>query len=284
MVDALNLAKRLRVRSTAYVAGEPVPYFWPMRTFIHHNPLYGLEHLPFEQAVRRGAELFHARMFLPRSNYQHWQREGKVQAQTLAQEIERRAQQLPSVTGIDWPQWLHAMMQAEHDRDFVVPGALSADVHAALHAQTAPQQTVDVATLLPALKQRLHAHTLPEAVDALWGTRLADELDELVIKSCLDFFDEDQSSWRMPGRERGLFAAWSEVTRRNARMFLRGLNVRRILDRVEDAESAVVHVMEQMGVDTEDWSAYFTRELTRLHGWTGFVRWRASAKHYYWAQ
>ena len=284
MVDALNLAKRLRVRSTAYVAGEPVPYFWPMRTFIHHNPLYGLEHLPFEQAVRRGAELFHARMFLPRSNYQHWQREGKVQAQTLAQEIERRAQQLPSVTGIDWPQWLHAMMQAEHDRDFVVPGALSADVYAALHAQTPTPQPVDVATLLPALKQRLHAHTLPEAVDALWGTRLADELDELVIKSCLDFFDEDQSSWRMPGRERGLFAAWSEVTRRNARMFLRGLNVRRILDRVEDAESAVVHVMEQMGVDTEDWSAYFTRELTRLHGWTGFVRWRASAKHYYWAQ
>ncbi|ABE64920.1 conserved hypothetical protein (plasmid) [Nitrobacter hamburgensis X14] len=284
MVDALNLGRRLRVRSTAYVAGEPVPFFWPMRTFIHHNPLYGLEHMPFEQAVRRGAELFHARMFLPRSDYQRWQREGKVRQDTLAEEIARRAQALPAVPGIDWPRWLQALMQSAHDRDVVVPGVRAPDVHAALHGQPPSAQAVDVAVLLPALEQRLHGLTLPEAVDALWGTRLADELDELVIKSYLDFFDEDQSSWRMPGRERGLFAAWSEIARRNARMFLRGLHVRRTLGRVQDPESAVVHVMEEMGIDPDAWSAYFTRELTRLHGWTGFVRWRSSAKHYYWAQ
>src|SRR5690606_9493669 len=114
MVDALNLGRRLRVRSTAYVAGEPVPFFWPMRTFIHHNPLYGLEDMPFEQAVRRGAELFHARMFLPRSDYQRWQREGKVRPETLDEEIGRRSQDLPPVPGVDWPRWLHALMQTPH--------------------------------------------------------------------------------------------------------------------------------------------------------------------------
>jgi uncharacterized protein YbcC (UPF0753/DUF2309 family) len=175
-------------------------------------------------------------------------------------------------------------MQAEHDRDAVMPGVRPQDTFAALHRKPQPAQAVDVAALLPDLEQRLHACTLPEAVDALWGTRLADELDELVIKSYLDFFDEDQSSWRMPGRERGLFAAWSEIARRNARMFLRGLHVRRILDRVQDSESAVVYVMEEMGIGADDWPAYFTRVLTRLYGWTGFVRWRSSAKHYYWAQ
>ena len=284
MVDALNLGRRLRVRSTAYVAGEPVPFFWPMRNFIHHNPLYGLEDMPFEQAVRRGAELFHARMFLPRGNYQHWQREGKVRQDTLTEEIARRSQALPAVPGIDWPRWLQALMQARHGRDGVVPGVRAQDVFAALHGKPPSARAVDVAAQRPDLEQRLRGLTLPEAVDALWGTRLADELDELVIKSYLDFFDEDQSSWRMPGRERGLFAAWSEIARRNARLFLRGLHVRRILDRVQDSESAVVHVMEEMGIEADAWSAYFTRELTRLHGWTGFVRWRSSAKHYYWAQ
>lgn len=284
MVDALNLGRRLRVRSTAYVAGEPVPFFWPMRTFIHHNPLYGLEDMPFEQAVRRGAELFHARMFLPRSDYQRWQREGKVRPETLKEEIGRRSQDLPPVPGVDWPRWLHALMQTPHDRDAVVRGVRAKDVHAALHGHPPSAQAVDVAALLPELEQRLHARTLPEAVDALWGTGLADELDELVIKNCLDFFDEDQSAWRMPGRERGLFSAWSEVTRRNARMVLRRLHVRHILDHVQDAESAVVYVMEEMGIGAEAWPTYFTRVLTRLHGWTGFVRWRASAKHYYWAQ
>jgi uncharacterized protein len=27
---------------------------------------------------------------------------------------------------------------------------------------------------------------------------------------------------------------------------------------------------------------YFTLELSKLHGWAGFVRWRAQAKGYYW--
>ncbi|OPH81273.1 putative inorganic carbon transporter subunit DabA, partial [Nitrobacter vulgaris] len=240
--------------------------------------------MPFEQAVRRGAELFHARMFLPRSNYQQWQREGKVRQDTLTEEIVRRSQELPSVPGIDWSRWLQALMQLPHDRDVVVRGVRAKDVHAAMHGRLSSAEAVDVAALLPDLEQRLHARTLPEAVDAMWGTSLADELDELVIKNCLDFFDEDQSAWRMPGRERGLFVAWSELTRRNARMFLRGLHMPRILDLVQDAESAVVYVMEEMGISADAWPIYFTRVLTRLHGWTGFVRWRASAKHYYWAQ
>lgn len=284
MVDTLNLGRRLRVRSTAYVAGEPVPFFWPMRTFIHHNPLYGLEHMPFEQAVRRAKGLFHARMFLPRSNYQNWQREGKISQVAIDQELSRRSQSLPIVPGIDWPRWLQAVMQSGSDQNPIDPHALPADVHAVLRAAPLPDGDGDSAAWLDQLRQHLRGHTMPEAVDALWGTQIADELDELVIKSCLDFFDEDQSSWRMPGRERGLFAAWSDIARRNARMFLRGLNVRRILDAVQDAESAVVHVMRELDVDPDDWSGYFTRELTRLHGWTGFIRWRSSAKHYYWAQ
>jgi len=284
MVDALNLGKRLRVRGTAYVAAEPVPYFWPLRTFISRNPLLGLEHLPFEQAVQKARELFHARTFLPRSHYQRWQEEGKVHAAELGRELQRRAAALPAVAGIDWPRWLQAVMQLPHDRDVIVPGAQADDVAALLHGQPLPPAAHDLTAELPALRQRLAQRTLPEAVDALWGTRIAEDLDELVIKSCLDFFDEDQSSWRMPGRERGLFAAWSDIARRNVRLLLRGLHVPRILDAVQDAESAVVHVMGALGIDPEDWPAYFTRELTRLYGWTGFVRWRASAKHYYWAQ
>ena len=40
------LGMSLKIRSMIHMAAEPIPFFWPMRTFIHHNPLHGLEHLP----------------------------------------------------------------------------------------------------------------------------------------------------------------------------------------------------------------------------------------------
>ena len=75
---SLPLGKKLKIRSMIYVAGEPIPYFWPMRSFIHHNPLHALEHLPFDDAVKEGQRLFHGRGYLPRSTYQEYLAQGKV--------------------------------------------------------------------------------------------------------------------------------------------------------------------------------------------------------------
>jgi len=42
--------------------------------------------------------------------------------------------------------------------------------------------------------------------------------------------------------------------------------------------------MTELAIPEDSWIDYFTYELTRLHGWTGFIRWRSSAKNYYWSQ
>ncbi|HEY5733627.1 MAG TPA: DUF2309 domain-containing protein, partial [Gammaproteobacteria bacterium] len=123
-----------------------------------------------------------------------------------------------------------------------------------------------------------------EVVDTLFGTDIANELDELVIKSCLDFFDEGQSVWEMPGREQGFFTAWRDVAKRNLRFFLRGFHISRILEMADTPEGIIAYVMQQLGIPEDQWMDYFTRELSRLHGWVGFIRWRTSAKHYYWAE
>ncbi len=48
----------IELRSRIRLALDLIPSVWPLRTFIHHNPLHGLENLPFEDAVAQGSALF----------------------------------------------------------------------------------------------------------------------------------------------------------------------------------------------------------------------------------
>ena len=83
-----SLGKRLKIRSMVNVAGEVLPFFWPMRNFIHHNPLHGLEHLPFEQAVAEATGLFHARGYLRRVDYQRLMARGSIDVEELQSQVE----------------------------------------------------------------------------------------------------------------------------------------------------------------------------------------------------
>jgi uncharacterized protein YbcC (UPF0753/DUF2309 family) len=279
--------QNLRIRAMVYVAGEPVPFFWPMRSFIHHNPLHGLEHLPFEAAMERGTALFHARGFLPRAVYQGYLADGKIDPEALAAQVRAFASDRATIPGIDLDQWLLTLMQRCPD-PVAQTEALTraADVHAAL---TATGSAVDVnddpASALAYLHQRLLGERpVYEAVDALHGTEIGDALDDLVIRACLDFFDEGQSVWVMPDRELGLFKAWSRVAGRDAQALLG--KIASAMGMARDTlmpEMVIDHIMRALEVPEANWIGYFTREIARLHGWSGFIRWRASAARYHWA-
>ena len=281
-----TLGRHLRIRAMVHVAGEPIPFFWPMRTFIHHNPLYGLEHLPFPEAVREGERLFHARGYLRRQLYQRYLAQGKVDVAALGQQVEHFCAGEPTPAGIDLKRLLMALL-TELPTPVTTDTTLAdaGDVCAALAGTPLPPHAVDTAALAAQVKAKLSpACPVYIGVDELFGTEIGTTLDELVIKSCLDFFDEDQSVWQMPGREHGLFQAWSALARRNLRLFIRGLHIQRILAQDETPEGIVGYVMSELRVPESAWVEYFTRSLSRLHGWAGFIRWRAGAKHYHWRQ
>lgn len=284
---SISLGLRLKIRSIIHVAAEPIPFFWPMRTFIHHNPLHGLEHMPFEEALKLGGELFHGRTFLQRPIYQGYITAGKIDSQALDKGIAEFLGDVESIGGIDLARWLR-MLMTRRERRMSVNCSLAASqqVHACLHRGSVEQ---DSDQTLKRLRTRMHqellgSHPVYEAVDSLYGTEIGTELDELVIKICLDFFDEGQSVWDMPDREQGLFAAWRDQARRNVPFFLRGLHISSILDAHEQPEGVIAHVLETLGVPQVQWIDYLTREMTRLHGWAGFIRWRSSTNNYYWEQ
>ncbi len=270
-----------------YVAGEQIPYFWPMRTFIHHNPLHGLEDLPFEQALQEGRRLFRGRVFLRRPIYQGYIEQGKVDGDHLAAQVSTYVTERESIPGIDLKQWLMTLLtQFENKVVFRRSIASVADIQALVKGQPLPADNEFTSnTLVQYLRHELLGdRPVYDAVDALYGTEIATELDELVIKSCLDFFDEGQSVWSMPGRKRGFFLAWREVANRNIRLYLRGMHIQEILAVDDTPEGVIAHVMNTLGIPEERWVHYFTRELAQLHGWTGFIRWRWNAKNYHWSK
>ena len=283
---SLSVGQRLSIRSMIYVASEAIPFFYPMRTFIHHNPLHSLENLPFEQAVQEGKRLFHGRVFLRRPVYQHYLEQGKVDSQDLTAQVAAYVSSREPLPGVDLQQWLQALL-TQTERKVVVRRTIASteDVQCVLNNQGLQEEIFTTDRLVPYLRHELlEDRPVYDAVDALYGTEIGTELDELVIKSCLDFFDEGQSVWSMPGRRRGFFQSWRKVANRNIRLYLRGMHIQDILAVDDTPEGVITHVMKTLGIPEERWVHYFTRELAELHGWAGFIRWRWNAKNYYWSK
>ena len=193
---SVALGQQLKIRSMIYVAAEPVPYFWPMRAFIHHNPLHGLEHMPFDRAVEMGADLFHGRAYLPRAGYQRFLRQGKVDRRRLAQEIDGFLAGRDAIPGVDMNALLMALL-TDLEEPVMLPASLVSDddIRAHLHGGNVdhrfePPQDRMAQHLRDEL---LGSRPVYEAIDSLYGTDIGTSLDELVVKGCLDFFDEGQS-------------------------------------------------------------------------------------------
>ena len=281
---SIELGLKLKIRAMAYTAAEPIPFFWPMRSFIHHNPLHGLERLPFDQAAEKGRQLFHGRTFLPRALYQDYLDQGKVDADALRHRLAAFIDDRGCTSEIDAVHWLWALLTQVKQPVTASGGGVSAeDIHALLHGNK--PVTMGLAELQRTMQKALDAslngeRPIYEVVDLLYGTDLGAQLDEQVIKSCAEFFDEGQSVWDMPNRELGFFNSWRQMARQDKRLGRCGVDC--ALHENHEPEVVIAKVMQAIGLPEHRWQNYFTRELSRLHGWAGFIRWRSTAQHYHW--
>ncbi len=286
---SLSLGMKAEIRSLIFVASEPLPLFWPMRTFIHHNPLQGLEKLKFEDAITEGERLFHGKGFMHRNMYQMYYQEGKISHQSLTKFVDGFLSQHEPIAGIDLQNWVMTLLTKIESpltiSDIKCSSTLArdADIAAVLRGETelGSDQLTEEMLSDKLCASLLNNSPLYETLDNLFDTDIGDELDELVINSCLDFFDEGQSAWGMPNRKEGFFKAWREVSFRNLGILFKGRRIREILAVSEEPEEIIAHVMERLNIPKDLWMRSFRRELSHLHGWAGFIRWRSNARHYY---
>ncbi len=94
LTQELSPEDRRRLRQQIVEASKPIAPFWPMRTFIARNPLHGLEHLPFDEAVTHAKQLFGGKGYLSNDEYRRLYLEGRMTPAGLVRALHRVAPSL----------------------------------------------------------------------------------------------------------------------------------------------------------------------------------------------
>lgn len=289
--------KRMELRGVIRLAGEVVAQYWPMRTFVHHNPLHSLEYLPFEETVRRGKQFLGGEGYLSSQLYRQYLRSGRIQSRHVDLAVAPLARREYAAIG------LHRVSHGEVLRACLAEG-LCSPVEEPLDARWEhdPYHQLDVSiadrldTVLPHpdVEERVRGMiqsdeaslgcwtTLSHWCDQVLGTAIVDRINRELIKWCEAFLDEGHATWAMPGREQGFYRAWKALAAREWSPL--GIpDSRRKIARLPDyPEDALLESLDALGIPAALRQDYLALQLTALPGWSGFIKWRAEERDYEW--
>lgn len=295
-VTPITDAHRMALRSYVQLASEAIASFWPMRTFIHHNPLHGLEGLPFEKAVARGTQLFGGRGYLPNSIWRQYVQDGRIHLQDLHTAVSPLATDSHPVVFAGRPLTHREALSLAMIHDLTGPE--SRDTGLLPTDQTAPWLALTdwVRSILPvtpyapfetpAAAEEAEGETLSVWCDRTLGTSLAEAINREMVKWCSAFLDEGEAGWAMPYRDRTFYRGWKSLAEYDRTFQLYGIpqateKIRALPDRPEDAlleHLAALHIPET------SWEHYLASHLAALPGWTGYIKWRALQTGFPWQE
>lgn len=240
-VAETSSSREVPVRELVRQASNIIAPVWPLKSFVACNPLQGLEDLPFEEAVETGRQLFGGRGYLAPKEYRTRISEGRIDKKILRQVFdERLGGRLPELT----------------------LGGVKIDAETLLWRH---------------LIQGLFGKQ-SSASPAAELNPLTSLVNRQTIKWCVAFFDEGVATLPMPGRQQGLYRAWRALAPHDSELQEladeRGASVLKSL--AKTPEAAIKRAFDIL--DIEDPSAHLTRHLGALHGWAGYIKWRADSK------
>ena len=253
---------RARVRAMVSVAFDAIPAVWPIGGFIATNPLGGLEHRPFADAIVTMRERTNARGFLDESYYRERYAAGLISRSALEAAFDRAASSILDDVRVLFGRtvsvrdilWLSLTNNFSHRTK---RGAL--DVAAAVRVPSAEPARVD------------RKDERSSTVTALVNERMA--------CWCAAFLDDGQAAWPMPYRELGFYEAWRRLAPFDTSSTARVIPQYRALIRktLPVPEDAIAAALAGMNVERSAWPEVLTMHAVRLPGWGGLIKHRASA-------
>ena len=240
--------ERARVRAQAGSAGQVLFSTWPIKTFVAVNPLGGVQHRPFEEAVALVGALLGLRGHLSLERFRALHARGRVTDADLDAALRRRAPELSKLAPV-----------AFDGRPIDAIEVLRADL---LHGPGEPERP-------------LRPRGAGEWCDTLLGTEVAAAVDEQVAKWCAVFCDTRRARWAMPGRQHGLYPAWRVLIAHDPALRRLGVAREHVACLPERPEDALLDALAALRIPEPERRAELRAQLARLPGWASHIAWRA---------
>lgn len=250
------------------VAQGLLPDQGPIGVFVHHNTLHALQHLPFEEAVPKGAAMLGARAWPDLEGLRAAWRSGRIEERDVAplldEALQGRGDELLPL-GLSRRTLWHTLLRESLESEDA-PGIAFVHGEERLFQAALAQVPPGVAV---ARTPRRHRDVLVArgAVDT------DEEVHNELIRLGIAFLDLGQAQSKMPGRQEGFLRAAARVlTTGGARLGALGLvsdDFERILQQNFSARSVVREMLQALGVSDADVRDFVVATALALPGVTG---------------
>ncbi|MBH0190024.1 MAG: DUF2309 family protein, partial [Nitrospira sp.] len=299
MNESMDLeSRRMELRGVVRLAGEVIAQYWPMRTFVHHNPLHSLEYLPFEETVRRGKRFLGGDGYLPSDLYRAYVRSGRIRLEDLDAALQPLTLDRQIVIGsrtVTHREVLRACLteglcsptQEPLDDQLEDPDRSLIEVLA--HKLNGVRRTFLLDERVRKVGDDNHAAlcrwlTLSHWCDDTLGTQIVQQINDQMIKWCSAFLDEGHAAWAMPDREEGLYTTWKKLAGQEWSLLGIADSRRKIASLPDHPEDTLLESLDALGIPADMRQDYISLQLTALPGWAGFIKWRGEERDYPWQQ
>jgi len=222
-----------------------IPPIWPLKDFVAVNPFVGLSDRHFLQAAALLRHTAHGDILMPKHYYLERLDSGEITDEDIREAIDFARVTIP-------PPW--SAFLKPYDVASLREELLSHDQ----------------------LSQKGATLTVADAVDQSRGTKWSPFITDEMSKWCSVYFDEGQSSWRMPWRDQSLYQAWMAAVRHDANPRLSGLA--RFDEMVSELPRTPVQAIEEalntLGIPIGLQADFLHRQLFTIAGWSAYVQYR----------
>lgn len=222
-----------------------IPPLWPLRRFVAVNPFLGLSDLHFLAAAARLRRVAHGEILMSADYYLGQIESGAILHTDLQSAIDLARPTLPQ----PWAFYLE-------------PWDLR-DLGARLRkSKSAP----------PSPRVQSYADFLDERLGTARGAFLVEEIS----KWCSVYFDEGQSSWRMPWRSLPLYQAWRAAAEIDANPALNGwIHLTTTVKALPPvASDAIEMILAELRVPFGLHEEFLHRQLLSVSGWSSYIQYQ----------